>query len=227
MRSRAAATGISRSRLPWITSVGACQPHVGFDGRALDARRVCADQFQRALHERFWSKLTKPPVEERLRQPGHRQRRDRSEHHRLGPPDVDGWDRRIDEDERIDPGRMGGGLEDRDMATHRVAHQAYGMAQDLLDEVVDQRCVGAHSGRASEERCLAEPSKIDRDGVMRPRNFGRHRHPVEGAAGEAVDHEERRAGAAEVYVVNGSFDVCDFMPQCVMNRTPGFLRPGG
>ena len=166
------------------------------------------------------------PVEQRLRKARHRQCRHRAKHHRLGPPDVDAWNRWIDKHKRVDPVRVGRGFEDRDVSPHRVAHEAHRARDDLLDEVMDESRVGADRGRASEQRGLSETGEIDGERVVRPRDLWCDGHPVQGVAGQAVNHEQGWARAAEVYVVNGPMDVCDLMPQCVMNPTPGIQRPG-
>ena len=91
---------------------------------------------------------------------------------------------------------------------------------------MDESRVGADRGRASEQRGLSETGEIDGERVVRPRDLWCDGHPVQGVAGQAVNHEQGWARTAEVYVVNRPIDVCDLMPQCVMNPTPGIQRPG-
>ena len=117
------------------------------------------------------------------------------------------------------------GLEDGYVSTHRVADQHHGLAGHLFDELVDQARVRPDGGRASEERGLSKPCEVDSEGVVVLGDLWSNSHPVQGAPAEAVDHDDRSSGAAEVYVVNRAVEVCDFMPHCVMNATPGSPRP--
>ena len=52
-------------------------------------------------------------------------------------------DRGVDEHQLLDPAGVVGRDQDRDVATHGVAHQGYWLVEDLLDKRSHQLCVGA------------------------------------------------------------------------------------
>src|SRR5438093_1574873 len=106
-------------------------------------------------------------------------------------------------------------LDDRDVSAHRVAHQHHRFADHAIDEVVDERDVGADRGGASEEWRLAESREVDGQRAARLRDRWTHSHPVERVSAETVDHEHRPARAAEVDVMHWSADIRDSMPHCV------------
>src|SRR5207245_4748315 len=96
----------------------------------------------------------------------------------------------------------------------------------LLDELMHRAGVGADGGRSPVEGGLAEAGEVEGKSAVTRGDPGPHGHPVERRAAEAVDHEERPAGAAEVEVMNGTVDVRDLMPHCVKDPTPGSQTPG-
>src|SRR5439155_25513848 len=108
-----------------------------------------------------------------------------------------------------------GGLDDRDVSAHRVAHQHHRFADHALDEVVDEGGVGADGGGVSEEWRLAESREVDGQRAARLRNRWTHSHPVERVSAETVDHEHRPARAAEVDVMHRPAYLRDSMPHCV------------
>src|SRR5258708_15127770 len=62
---------------------------------------------------------------------------------------------------------------------------------------------------------LAKPGEVDGDGVVVLGQRGADRHPVQGIAAQAVDHEQRFALATEVDVVDRAVEVGDPMAHCV------------
>src|SRR5260370_911518 len=102
------------------------------------------------------------------------------------------------------------------VAAHRVADQDRGLTRDFGEELVDQLRVGADGGGAPEERGLAEAREVEGERSMALRDLRPDRHPVQGAAAKAVDHDHGPSGAAEVYVMDPAVEIGDFMPHCVM-----------
>src|SRR5947199_3943756 len=135
------------------------QADVSFDDAWIDTRRVGAHKRQRLPRQPLRSELSKAAAEQGLGEARDRQRRHRAEHHGLGPVDMKTWYGRIDEDHGSDPARMLGRLQDRDVPAHGITHEDHRLADDLVDELMHEGRVGAHSGRASEERRLAEAAR--------------------------------------------------------------------
>src|SRR6202011_4250584 len=119
------------------------------------------------------------------------------------------------------PSWVVGGLEDRDVAAHRVAHQDDGFTDDLLYELIDKRGVGADRRGPMEERRLSKAGEVDRKGVVALCQLRSDGHPVQRIAAQSVDHEERFALPSEVDVVDRPVEVGDFMSQCVNPTMPG------
>src|SRR5665213_3050859 len=65
------------------------------------------------------------------------------------------------------------------------------------------------------EGCLAEAGEVDRQDVIPLRELRPDRHPVQGAAAEAMDHQQRLPFTAKVDVMDRPVEIYVLMAHCV------------
>jgi hypothetical protein len=103
--------------------------------------------------------------------------------------------RRGDEREPLDAVRELDRRLGRDEAAHRVADDRGGVDVEPLEQRVEPAAVARDRDLLARHRRLAEARQVHRDDAMRLHERGDVLQPVLPRAGQAVDEDERRAGA--------------------------------